>query len=284
MKADPSERDRAAARRRPGPRARRARCRSRPSASTPRARCARSSSRSRSSGSASTRPRIARSASAAAATPTRMAERIIEIVAARGKMHNPETDSGGILLGTVDRGRRAARRAAAGSARGSSTLGSLTLTPLRLDAVDRLDPDSPQVEVAGTAYVFDRAAWAPLPDDLPLSDRARALRRLRGRLADARRCRRPGAPSACSAPGTPASWRWPPRATRSDDGTVVAVDVDPAAVERVAELGLCDIGGQRRPARPARRRSRRCAPPARRRPTSRSWSSTRPAASRPRSC
>ena len=28
-------------------------------------------------------------------------ELIPEIVAARGKMHNPETDSGGILLGTV---------------------------------------------------------------------------------------------------------------------------------------------------------------------------------------
>ena len=30
-----------------------------------------------------------------------MAARILEIVVARGKMHNPETDSGGILLGTV---------------------------------------------------------------------------------------------------------------------------------------------------------------------------------------
>ena len=30
-----------------------------------------------------------------------MAARIVEIVAARGKMHNPETDSGGILTGTV---------------------------------------------------------------------------------------------------------------------------------------------------------------------------------------
>src|SRR4029453_835256 len=33
--------------------------------------------------------------------PGPMAERILEIVAARGKMHNPETDSGGVLLGMV---------------------------------------------------------------------------------------------------------------------------------------------------------------------------------------
>ena len=35
------------------------------------------------------------------ADPERMADRILEIVAARGKMHNPETDSGGVALGTV---------------------------------------------------------------------------------------------------------------------------------------------------------------------------------------
>src|SRR6478735_7696368 len=37
----------------------------------------------------------------AAGDPVRMAELIGEIVDSRGKMHNPETDSGGILLGTV---------------------------------------------------------------------------------------------------------------------------------------------------------------------------------------
>src|SRR6476620_7090760 len=31
----------------------------------------------------------------------RMAARIVEIVESRGKMHNPETESGGVLLGTV---------------------------------------------------------------------------------------------------------------------------------------------------------------------------------------
>ena len=35
------------------------------------------------------------------ADPERMAQRIVEIAGERGKMHNPETDSGGVALGTV---------------------------------------------------------------------------------------------------------------------------------------------------------------------------------------
>ena len=100
--------------------------------------------------------------------PDAMAHRIVEIVGFRGKMHNPETDSGGVALGTV-------------TAVGDDftdppqvgdrivTLASLTLTPLRIDQVTNLDPDLAQVEVSGTAYVNDSAPWGPLPDDLPLA-------------------------------------------------------------------------------------------------------------------
>src|SRR5215213_1428193 len=84
--------------------------------------------------------------------PARMADRILEIVAARGKMHNPETDSGGVALGTVTEvGERYSSPPEPGQR--IVTLASLTLTPLRLESVVRLDPDVPQVEVIGTAYV-----------------------------------------------------------------------------------------------------------------------------------
>ena len=207
----------------------------------------------------------------------------LEIVDSRGKLHNPETDSGGILLGTVAAvGERFSAPPAAGAR--IATLGSLTLTPLRLEAVTRLDPDSPQVEVAGTAYVFDRAAWAPLPDDLPLGDRARDLRRLRGRVSQTRALA-PADGTVCVL-GAGHAGKLALAAARDamEGGTVVAVDVDADAVERVAALGLCDIGVDGRPARPARRarggaRRRRAAgrPHGRRR-------QRRPAASRRRSC
>ncbi len=71
---------------------------------------------------------------------------ILEIVAARGKMHNPETDSGGVALGTVTAVGERFGDAARARATRIVTLASLTLTPLRLDEVDRVDPDSAQVE------------------------------------------------------------------------------------------------------------------------------------------
>ena len=96
-----------------------------------------------------------------------MAARILEIVAERGKMHNPVTDSGGILTGTAGAvGAEFPDPPALGTP--VVTLASLTLTPLRLDEVTDLDPASPQVGVRGTAYVCARAAWTELPRDLPL--------------------------------------------------------------------------------------------------------------------
>ena len=114
-----------------------------------------------------------------------MAARILEIVAGRGKMHNPETDSGGVLLGTV---RAVGERFGSPPPVGSRivTLASLTLTPLRLDAVTRLDPGSAQIDVTGTAYVNDRAPWGAGPRRPPARGRDRDLRRLRRRLAHPR--------------------------------------------------------------------------------------------------
>ena len=95
-----------------------------------------------------------------------MAARITEIVAERGKLHNPETDSGGMLLA------RSRRSGSASPIRPRpETAWSRSLDDAHAAAAGRgheLDPASPQVEVAGTAYVFDRGFWAPLPDDLPL--------------------------------------------------------------------------------------------------------------------
>ena len=202
---------------------------------------------------------------------------------ARGKMHNPETDSGGVLLGTVaavgERYESRPRRAT-----GSSRSRSLTLTPLRLDVGERLDPGSPQVEVTGTAYVCDRAAWAPVPDDLPLATRARDLRRLRAPPRRPARWRRTTARSACWAPGTRASWRSPPRATRWRAGPWSPSTSTRGAIDRVCGARPLRHRRDGRPARPARRdrgaagRRRAAGRPDRGR------RQRRPAASRPRSC
>jgi L-erythro-3,5-diaminohexanoate dehydrogenase len=169
-----------------------------------------------------------------------MAELVAEIVETRGKMHNPQTESGGVLLGTVSAvGERYEAPPAVGER--IVTLASLTLTPLRLDSITHLDPDSAQVEVAGTAYVCDRAAWAPVPDDLPLStalelyDVCAAASHVRELAARARTVYVLGAGHAGKLALAAAR-----DAMRG--GTVVAADVDSEAVDLVTELGLCDIG------------------------------------------
>ncbi|MDQ2588895.1 L-erythro-3,5-diaminohexanoate dehydrogenase [Saccharothrix yanglingensis] len=92
---------------------------------------------------------------------------VLDIVAERGKMQNPATGSGGMLLGTVRAvgpdsplGLRVGDRVA--------TLVSLTLTPLRvIDDLRRWDGASEQVPCTGTAVLFGRSIAAVLPDDLP---------------------------------------------------------------------------------------------------------------------
>ncbi|HST40963.1 MAG TPA: hypothetical protein VLK58_15710 [Conexibacter sp.] len=177
---------------------------------------------------------------AAGADPARMAARIAEIVAARGKMHNPETGSGGVLLGRVAAVGDAVSNAPAVGDR-IVTLASLTLTPLRLDAVTRVDPDSAQVEVRGTAYVCDSAPWGAVPDDLP-GDLALEVYDVYGAASHTRALASAGATVAVL--GTGHAGKLALAAAREAvgaDGTLIAVDRDAAAVERIAALGLCDV-------------------------------------------
>jgi L-erythro-3,5-diaminohexanoate dehydrogenase len=91
---------------------------------------------------------------------------VLDIVATRGKMQNPVTGSGGMLIGTVDAvgsesplGLRVGDRVA--------TLVSLSLTPLRIsDGLSGWDGRSEQVPAAGHAILFGRSIAARLPADL----------------------------------------------------------------------------------------------------------------------
>ena len=94
-------------------------------------------------------------------------EQVLAIVAERGKMQNPVTGSGGMLIGVVD---AVGPESPLGLAVGQrvATLVSLTLTPLRItDGLSRWDGRSEQVPAEGTAILFARSIAAVLPDDLP---------------------------------------------------------------------------------------------------------------------
>jgi L-erythro-3,5-diaminohexanoate dehydrogenase len=91
---------------------------------------------------------------------------VLDIVATRGKMQNPVTGSGGMLVGTVE---EVGPESPLGLAVGDrvATLVSLTLTPLVIeDGLAGWDGRSEQVPCDGYAVLFGRSIAAVIPDDL----------------------------------------------------------------------------------------------------------------------
>lgn len=92
---------------------------------------------------------------------------VLDVIATRGKMQNPVTGSGGMLVGTVEEvgpdsplGLRVGDRV--------TSLVSLTLTPLVIeDGLSSWDGRSEQVPAEGYAILFGRSIVAVIPDDLP---------------------------------------------------------------------------------------------------------------------
>jgi L-erythro-3,5-diaminohexanoate dehydrogenase len=93
-----------------------------------------------------------------------IAQSIRQIVAERGKMQNPVTGSGGMLLGRIGEvGPKAPSRFKVGDR--IATLVSLTLTPLKLTQIEMMGGDSPQISVQGQAILFASMPAARMPED-----------------------------------------------------------------------------------------------------------------------
>lgn len=92
---------------------------------------------------------------------------VLAIVRERGKMQNPVTGSGGMLVGVVE---EVGPQSTLGLRVGQpvATLVSLTLTPLVIeDDLSGWDGLGEQVPADGYAILFGRSIAAALPDDLP---------------------------------------------------------------------------------------------------------------------
>jgi L-erythro-3,5-diaminohexanoate dehydrogenase len=94
-----------------------------------------------------------------------MRAHVLETVRARGKMHNPVTGSGGMLVGAVSELGTHRREPEVGTR--IATLVSLSLTPLVVDEIVELDPASEKVKIKGRAILFGSGIYAEVPDDLP---------------------------------------------------------------------------------------------------------------------
>ena len=94
-------------------------------------------------------------------------EMILSIVAERGKMQNPVTGSGGMLIGTIEKiGEDLEGKIDLKVGDKIATLVSLSLTPLQIDEIIDIKPDIDRVEIKGKAILFESGIYAKLPTDM----------------------------------------------------------------------------------------------------------------------
>lgn len=100
-------------------------------------------------------------------TDTRL--EVLDLIRQRGKMHNPTTGSGGMLVGTIEQlGANPPHHFTVGDR--VASLVSLSLTPLVVeDDLIQWDGQSGQVPMHGYAVLFASSHMVKVPDDIPLS-------------------------------------------------------------------------------------------------------------------
>ena len=95
----------------------------------------------------------------------KMKEMILSIVKQQGKMQNPVTKSGGMLIGKVKEvGKDFHHDLRVGDK--IATLVSLSLTPLHIEEIISINLDNEQVKIKGQAVLFDSGIYAVIPEDL----------------------------------------------------------------------------------------------------------------------
>lgn len=95
-----------------------------------------------------------------------MEEMILDIVKTKGKMQNPVTGSGGMLIGKVsqigsnypDKSIKVGDKIA--------TLVSLSLTPLKIEKIHSVNINNDQVHITGQAILFESGIFAKVPTDM----------------------------------------------------------------------------------------------------------------------
>ena len=173
--------------------------------------------------------------------PDRIAALISEIVTERGKLQNPWTGSGGVLMGRV--GQVGARYGASPMHVGELVvpLASLIAVPLALDAVGPVDPASAHVPVRGRAIVTGAMEVARVPGDLDPTIAITALD-VYPSASYARSLASPGDHVLILGAGHAGLLALAAaREAVGSSGKVSVVDLAPAALSRARALG-CDVG------------------------------------------
>jgi L-erythro-3,5-diaminohexanoate dehydrogenase len=183
--------------------------------------------------------------SACAGDEQKIRAMILDIVNRRGKMQNPVTGSGGMLMGRVAQiGPNLTGAAHAGLRVGDpiATLVSLSLTPLSIASIGAIRIDTDQVDVDAQAVLFESGIFAVLPDDMA-DTLALAVLDVAGAPAQTARLVRPGDTVLIIGAGGKSGLLCLHEARKRAGvtGTVVAFSHSDSGIARVRESGLADI-------------------------------------------
>ena len=102
--------------------------------------------------------------------PERIKDRIMDIVIKRGKLHNPVTDTGGLLYGTVEKIGEEYNNVM-GLEIGDEIIcnASLAAIPLYISRINKIDMVYNQIEVEGYGILFNEFPIVKRPKDVPLN-------------------------------------------------------------------------------------------------------------------
>ena len=166
---------------------------------------------------------------------------ILQLVAQRGKHHNPVTGSGGMLIGrVVEVGPKFPvdlKPVVVGDR--IATLVSLTLTPLRIRRIKKIDPATDRVDIEGDAVLFASGIFAKLPPDLP-ETLSLAVLDVAGAPAQTRQLVRERDTVVVIGGGGKSGLLCLYEAKRKRAVKTLAIDYSTAAIERLRSLSFVD--------------------------------------------
>lgn len=166
-------------------------------------------------------------------------EMIMSIVDERGKMQNPVTGSGGMLIGSVkaigpnfpDKTLKVGDKIA--------TLVSLSLTPLKINKIKHTAVEKEQVDIDGEAILFESGIYAVLPNDIA-EKLALAALDVAGAPAQVNKLVKPGA-NVCIIGGGGKSGVlccYQAMKNAGKEGKVIVVEYSEKNAERIKQMGL----------------------------------------------
>jgi L-erythro-3,5-diaminohexanoate dehydrogenase len=168
---------------------------------------------------------------------------MLDIVARQGKHRNPVTGSGGMLLGVVEKiGDALQGKIDLKVGDKIATLVSLSLTPLRIDKIKDIRPETDQVDIDGKAVLFESGIYAKIPGDLP-ENLALSVLDVAGAPAQTARLVKPGDTVFIIGAGGKSGMLccYEAKKRAGITGKVIGLCHSERSTKRLTELGFCDV-------------------------------------------